>query len=188
MQYIYSMNKIYDFKITNINGQEISLDTYRDKVLLIVNTASKCGFTPQYAGLEKLYRTYKDKGLVVMGFPCNQFAHQEPGDAESIKQGCLLNYGVTFPMFSKINVNGKDTHPVFSYLKKALPGKLGKQIPWNFTKFLIDHEGIPYKRFSSKVTPEDLYAEIEELLSKKESGNPETGEHASPGDSHHDHF
>jgi len=163
------MNKLYDYKITTISGQEISLDTYRDKVLLIVNTASKCGFTPQYAGLEKLYQTYRGQGLVVLGFPCNQFANQEPGDLESIKQGCLLNYGVTFPMFSKIDVNGKETHPLFKYLKETLPGKLGKRIPWNFTKFLVDHDGVPYKRFSSKVKPEEIINDIDALLKKKGS-------------------
>jgi glutathione peroxidase len=161
------MNKLYDYIVTDINGQELSLETYRDKILLIVNTASKCGFTPQYAGLEKLYQTYHDQGLVVLGFPCNQFANQEPGDPESIKQGCLLNYGVTFPMNSKVDVNGKDAHPLFTYLKDTLPGKLGKRIPWNFTKFLVDHEGVPYKRFSSKVKPEEIINDIEDLLKKK---------------------
>lgn len=163
------MNTIYDYYVTNINGDEVSLEFYKSKVLLIVNTASKCGFTPQYAGLEKLYQTYRDQGLVVLGFPCNQFANQEPGDLESIKHECLLHYGVTFPMFSKIKVNGKETHPVFTFLKEALPGKLGKRISWNFTKFLIDHEGVPYKRYSSKTEPEELVADIEALLEVKRS-------------------
>ncbi|MCK9625231.1 MAG: glutathione peroxidase [Bacteroidales bacterium] len=155
-------NNFYQFSAISLHGKEIPMETYRGKTVLIVNTASKCGFTPQFEGLEKLYEKYKDKGLVILGFPCNQFAGQEPGDEKSIAEGCVINYGVTFQMFSKIKVNGKETHPIYKYLKEAIPGTLGGRIKWNFTKFLIDSTGKPIERFASPVTP----AEIDEYLSK----------------------
>ncbi|MFZ0473232.1 MAG: glutathione peroxidase [Bacteroidales bacterium] len=143
----------YDFKAKSLGGKEISMEEFKGKTVLVVNTASKCGFTPQFAGLEELYTKYSDKGLVILGFPCNQFANQEPGDEKSIAEGCLLNYGVTFPMFSKIDVNGPDAHPLYKYLKSALPGFLSNRISWNFTKFLIDGEGKPVKRFAPATEP-----------------------------------
>jgi len=142
------------------------MKTYEGKVVLIVNTASKCGFTPQYEGLEKLYNTYKDKGLVILGFPCNQFASQEPGSAEEISKFCTLKYGVTFPMFMKIEVNGKDADPLYKYLKTALPGTITNDIKWNFTKFLLDKNGKPFKRYASTVKPEEISSDIEKLLSE----------------------
>ncbi len=160
------MAGFYDLKATSLQGKEISMEQYRGKVVLVVNTASKCGFTPQYEGLQKLYETYKDQGLEILGFPCNQFGKQEPGTAEEIGEFCRLNYGVTFQMFDKIDVNGDDTHPVYVYLKDQLPGKLGKKIKWNFTKFLIDREGMPYKRYSSSTKPEKLVPDIERLLAQ----------------------
>ena len=160
------MNKnFYEFKAVSLNGKETGMDKYKGKVVLVVNTASKCGLTPQYEGLEKLYRDYKDKGLVILGFPCNQFANQEPGDEKTISEGCLINYGVSFPMFSKIDVNGKNAHPIYRYLKSELKGGIfGSNIKWNFAKFLIDRNGNPYKRFSPTTTPENLRADIEKLL------------------------
>ncbi len=158
------MTGFHDFSATTLQGEEISMDQYRGKVVLVVNTASKCGFTPQYEGLQKLYETYKDQGLEILGFPCNQFGKQEPGTAEEIGEFCRINYGVTFQMFEKIDVNGDDAHPLFVYLKDELPGTLGKKIKWNFTKFLVDSEGRPYKRFSSSTKPEKLVPEIEALL------------------------
>ena len=155
-----AVTSIYDFKATDIYGDEQDLNQYEGKVVLIVNTASECGFTPQFEGLERIYNDYKDQGFVVLGFPCNQFGGQEPGDEESIVQGCMVNYGVTFPMFSKVDVNGKDAHPLFNYLKDQLSGFAGKRIKWNFTKFLIDRNGIPVKRFGSMDKPE----KIEQLL------------------------
>jgi glutathione peroxidase len=143
----------YDFKAKSLGGKEISMEEYKGKTVLVVNTASKCGLTPQFEGLEELYRKYSDKGLVILGFPCNQFANQEPGDEKSISEGCLVNYGVTFPMFSKIDVNGPDAHPLYKYLKSALPGFLSDRIKWNFTKFLINSEGKPLKRFSPATEP-----------------------------------
>ncbi len=155
---------IYDFTVKSIDGKEVSLSEYKGKWQLIVNVASNCGLTPQYAGLQELYDDFKDKGLVVLGFPCNQFAGQEPGDEESIKQGCVLNYGVEFPMFAKIKVNGSDADPLYKYLKEALPGFLGNRIKWNFTKFLIDPDGKPVKRFAPRDTPDVIRKELEKLL------------------------
>jgi len=146
--------KFYSFKANNLKGQEVSMDTYKGKTILVVNTASKCGLTPQFEGLEALYRKYKEKDLVILGFPCNQFGNQEPGDEKSISEGCMINYGVTFPMFSKIDVNGDDTHEIYKYLKKELGGVFGGKIKWNFTKFLIDNNGKPVKRFSPITKPE----------------------------------
>lgn len=157
-------SKFYQFKATTLQGKEISTDTLKDQVVLIVNTASKCGFTPQYEGLEKLYQEYKSKGLVILGFPCNQFGNQEPGTEKEISEGCLINYGVSFPMFSKINVNGENAHPLYKFLKSELPGFPGNNIKWNFTKFIIDRNGKPVKRFSSLTKPESLRPIIERLL------------------------
>jgi len=154
----------YTFKAISLQGKEIEMSTYAEKTIVVVNTASKCGFTPQFEGLEKLYERYKEKGLVILGFPCNQFANQEPGDEHSIAEGCLLNYGVTFPMFAKIDVNGKNAHEIFTYLKKELKGFPGSTIKWNFTKFVIDKEGKPVKRFSPNTTPESMEAYLLSLL------------------------
>jgi len=154
----------YQFAATSLQGKEIKMESYKGKTVLVVNTASKCGFTPQYEGLEELYQKYKDKGLVVLGFPCNQFGNQEPGDEKSIAEGCVLNYGVTFPMFSKIDVNGENAHPIYKYLKNELGGMFGKKIKWNFTKFLIDAEGRPVKRFAPITKPEKLEPVINKML------------------------
>lgn len=147
---------IYEFSANTLQGKEVKMDEFAGKTLLIVNTASKCGLTPQYEGLEKLYRKYQDKGLVILGFPCNQFANQEAGDDKSISEGCLINYGVTFPMFSKIEVNGENAHPIYKYLKKELKGFVTSEIKWNFTKFLVDSKGKPVKRFSPTTEPEKI--------------------------------
>ena len=152
----------YELKAISLQGKEISMETYKGKVVLIVNTARKCGFTPQYAGLEELHKKYKDQGLVVLGFPCNQFLKQEPGTASDIQEFCQINYGVSFQMFDKIDVNGANTHPIYRYLKNALPGK----ITWNFNKFLLDKNGIPVKRYPSQTVPKDLEKDIEDLLNK----------------------
>jgi len=154
----------YDFKATSLQGKEVSMESYKGKVVLIVNTASKCGFTPQYEGLEKLYKDYKDKGLVILGFPCNQFGKQEPGTEKEISEGCLINYGVSFPMFSKIDVNGSSAHPLYKYLKNELKGTLTNGIKWNFTKFLLDKNGNPVKRFAPVTEPDKLRSDIEKLL------------------------
>lgn len=180
--------KIYDFKVNNIYGEEVSLEEYKGKVLLIVNTASKCGFTPQYGDLQKLYDEYKDKGVEILGFPCNQFAEQEPGNNSEVQNFCQLNYGVNFPLFDKVNVRGKDAHPMFKYLSentafkgfdlthpsgKILNGFLqesfpefliGNSIKWNFTKFLIDREGNIVERFEPTTEPMDIKPHIEALL------------------------
>ncbi len=156
---------VYDYKASNIRGEEISLADFEGKVLLIVNTASKCGFTPQFEGLETLYKDLEPKGLMVLGFPCNQFGSQDPGDNGEIQEFCQLNYGVSFPMFSKIDVNGKDTHPLFKYLKKEARGVLGSEsIKWNFTKFLVDREGNVVKRYASTDKPSAIRGDIEKLL------------------------
>ncbi len=146
----------YSFNTKNLQGKEISMNTFKGKTILVVNTASKCGLTPQFEGLEKLYQKYKEKDFVILGFPCNQFANQEPGDEKSISEGCLLNYGVTFPMFAKIEVNGENAHEIYKYLKKELKGIFGSKIKWNFTKFLIDKNGNPIKRFSPYTKPEKI--------------------------------
>lgn len=156
---------IYDFKVKNIEGKDVGLDTYKGKVLVIVNVASQCGFTPQYAGLEELYKKYKDKGFAVLGFPCNQFGSQEPGTETEIKSFCETSFGVTFPLFAKIDVNGKNTAPLYEYLKKEEKGLLGTEmIKWNFTKFLIDSEGNVVKRFAPNAKPEELEKDILALL------------------------
>lgn len=157
-------NEFYQFSAKSLQGNEIKMDSYKGKTILVVNTASKCGLTPQFEGLEKLYQDYKDKGLVILGFPCNQFANQEPGDEKSISEGCLINYGVTFPMFSKIEVNGENAHPVYKYLKKELGSIFGSKIKWNFTKFLIDSNGKPIKRFAPVTKPEKIAVYLEKIM------------------------
>ena len=157
-------DNFYQFTARSLQGKDIPMETYRGKVILVVNTASKCGLTPQYQGLEKLYGDYRERGLVVLGFPCNQFGNQEPGDEKEIAEGCLINYGVSFQMFSKIEVNGDNAHPIFKYLKDKLPGRFGKLIKWNFAKFLIDRTGEPVKRFPPTTVPAKLVADIEKLL------------------------
>jgi glutathione peroxidase len=158
------MATAYDFAATTIDGAEQELSAYKGNVLLIVNVASKCGFTPQYAGLEKLHREFVDDGLVVLGFPCDQFGHQEPGDEAEIREFCSLTYDVTFPMFAKIDVNGDATHPLYEWLKEEQRGLLGGRIKWNFTKFLVDRSGQPVGRFAPNTAPEDIRDDIEALL------------------------
>jgi glutathione peroxidase len=158
---------VHDFKATGITGTEVDLSQYKGKVLLIVNTASNCGFTPQYKGLEQVYDQFKDKGVEVLGFPCNQFGGQEPGSEEEIGAFCEKNFGVTFPLFAKVDVNGEGTHPLFAHLKKEAPGILGTQaIKWNFTKFLVQKDGRVYKRYAPNTTPEELLGDIEKLLAQ----------------------
>jgi len=160
-------NQFYTLSAKSLQGKEVRMQAYAGKPMLIVNTASKCGFTPQYKGLEELYRKYKEQGLVILGFPCNQFGHQEPGDERSIAEGCLINYGVTFPMFSKIEVNGGNAHPIYQYLCSLDNDNLGGAIQWNFTKFLIDQEGNVVKRYEPSFEPEAIGPDIEKLLSVK---------------------
>ncbi|WP_312098217.1 glutathione peroxidase [Niallia sp.] len=157
--------KIYDFEVKTMDGELRSLNDYKEKVLLIVNTASKCGFTPQFKELQELYQTYKDKGFVVLGFPSNQFMNQDPGTNEEIMSFCEINYGVTFPMFAKIDVNGKMADPLYQYLTKESPGTLGvKAIKWNFTKFLIDRNGKVMERYAPNTKPSAIKEQIEKLL------------------------
>jgi glutathione peroxidase len=156
-----TMTTVYDFSARDIDGKEQSLDAWRGKTMLIVNVASKCGFTPQYKGLEALWRSQQDKGLVVLGFPCDQFGHQEPGDEAEIKNFCSTSYDVTFPMFSKIEVNGENTHPLYQWMKKEAKGLLGSEsIKWNFTKFLVDAEGNVVKRYAPNDTPEKIEKDL----------------------------
>lgn len=155
---------IYDFKIEDIDGNIIDFSQYKNKVLLIVNTASKCGFTPQYKGLEVLYQAHKNRGLVVLGFPCDQFGHQEPGDSSEIKGFCELNFGVTFPLFQKIEVNGENAHPLYAFLKSEKGGLMSEDIKWNFTKFLIDRHGHVVKRYAPTMLPKKIENDILELL------------------------
>ncbi|MDV6237857.1 glutathione peroxidase [Leptospira ellisii] len=157
---------LYDLTATLNNGTDKKLGDYKGKVLLIVNTASQCGFTPQYEGLQALYDKYKSEGLEVLGFPCDQFKHQEPGTDEQIASFCKRNYGVEFPIFKKIEVNGENTHPVFNFLKKQASGFFGSSIKWNFTKFLVDKEGNVIKRYAPVTTPEKIEKEIQVLLQK----------------------
>ncbi len=158
---------IYTFPITTLDGKTETLEQYRGKVLLIVNVASKCGFTPQYAGLEELYRTYASRGLMVLGFPCNQFLWQEPGGADDIRTTCSVKYGVTFPVFAKLNVNGSQAHPLYHHLTSARRGFLGtRSIKWNFTKFLVDRKGSVVARFSPTTDPKKLVQDIERLLNE----------------------
>lgn len=156
-----SESPFYSFTAKTLEGQEILFEEFRGKTVLVVNTASKCGLTPQYEGLESLYLKYKENGLEILGFPCNQFAGQEPGDAEAIKQTCLNNYGITFRMFEKIEVNGDNAHPLYKYLKKEQKGLLGSAIKWNFTKFLINAEGKPIARFAPTDSPDKIDAFLE---------------------------
>ena len=159
------MTTVSEFEARTLAGKPVPLRDYQGKVLLIVNTASKCGFTPQYKGLEELYRKYKDRGLVVLGFPCNQFLAQEPGNSEEIGAFCASNFGVSFPMFEKIEVNGPATHPLYRWLKDARRGVLGTQrIKWNFTKFLLDRKGAPVGRYAPRTEPQKLEKKIEALL------------------------
>jgi len=167
MNKVQIMNPIlYEFTLPSLTDGTLRLADYAGQVMLLVNTASECGFTPQYAGLEALWRTYQDRGFVVLGFPCNQFGHQEPGSAAEIGQFCSKNYGVTFPMSAKIEVNGANAHPLYSYLTRAAPGLLGTEaIKWNFTKFLVDRNGVVVARYAPTTKPAELTAEIERLLS-----------------------
>lgn len=159
-------NSVYDFTVKNINGEEVDLSVYSGKALLIVNTASKCGFTPQYKGLEDIYPQLKNLNVEILGFPCNQFGGQEPGSEEEIKEFCDINFKISFPMFAKIDVNGKNAHPLYQYLANKSPGLMGtKIIKWNFTKFLVDHKGQPIKRFAPKDTPLELLSVIQDTLS-----------------------
>lgn len=160
-----SAHSLYDIDIVTIHKEKTTLSPYKGEVMLIVNTASKCGFTPQFEGLEKLYKTYKDRGFVVLGFPCNQFAGQEPLNEMQIENFCRLDYGVTFPMFAKIDVNGDNTHPLYRHLKQSAPGILGSEaIKWNFTKFLIDRNGKVIGRYAPATSPEAIEEDIKKLL------------------------
>ncbi len=166
---LYSMEdamerSIYQFNVINIEGEEVSLEDYKGKVVLIVNVASKCGFTSQYIGLQKLYEKYSEQGFVVLGFPCNQFRNQEPGTNEEIKEFCSTNYGVTFPMFSKIDVNGENAHPLYKFLKSEKSGLITDEIKWNFTKFLIDKDGKPVERYATTTKPSSIEKDIEDIL------------------------
>ena len=156
--------RFYDITVQDQSGKDVPMEDYKGKVVLIVNTATGCGFTPQYAGLQKLYDAYKDRGLVILDFPCNQFAGQAPGTAEEINSFCTLNYGTTFPRFAKINVNGKEESPLYTYLKKQQGDTLGPRIKWNFTKFLVDREGNVVKRFAPADAPESLEKDVLALL------------------------
>jgi glutathione peroxidase len=159
------MTSIYDIEVTTIDGAKITLDAYKGQTLLIVNVASRCGYTPQYAGLEAMYRRHKEKGFVILGFPCDQFGHQEPGTETEIKQFCSNNYGVTFPMFSKIKVNGPDAHPLYRHLTSRKKGLFGRSaIPWNFSKFLISREGEVVGRYAARDTPEAIEKDLAGLL------------------------
>jgi glutathione peroxidase len=159
------MTSIYEFKAKTIEGKEISFNKYKGDVILIVNTASKCGFTPQYSELEGLYKKYSGKGLEILGFPCNQFGDQEPGNSKNIASFCQQNYGVDFPMFEKIEVNGRNAHPLYKYLTKTAPGILGTEsIKWNFTKFLVDRKGKIVKRYAPSVSPKEIAPDIEKQL------------------------
>ncbi|MFT6122475.1 MAG: glutathione peroxidase [Oleiphilaceae bacterium] len=159
------MSAIYGIKVKSIKGEETELEDYKGKAMLIVNTASKCGFTSQFKGLEGLYEKYNDQGLEVLGFPCNQFLKQDPASESEISEFCTLNYGVTFPMFSKIEVNGENTHPLYQHLKSEAKGLLGSEkIKWNFTKFLVDKEGKVLKRYAPNLEPKEMTADIEKIL------------------------
>ena len=158
------MASVYDFTCQTPGGQDKPLSEYQGKVLLVVNTASKCGFTPQFGGLEELYEKYRDQGLEILGFPCNQFGKQDPGSNDEIQEFCQLNYGVSFPMFGKIEVNGAGADPLFKHLKKEAPGLVTNNIKWNFTKFLVDASGQVVKRYAPTVKPADIEKDIEQLL------------------------
>lgn len=155
---------IYDITVENIKGEQVKLEDYKGKVVLIVNTASKCGFTPQFKGLEDLHKKYEEKGLEILGFPCNQFLRQDPGSNDEILEFCQLNYGVSFPMFNKVSVKGKEIHPLYDYLTSNSPTRAGKKVKWNFEKFLINKNGEIHGRYLSTIKPEALEEVIEELL------------------------
>ena len=159
---------IYDLTFTDNAGNRVDLAHYRGRPMLIVNTASKCGFTPQYAGLQELHERFVDEGLAVIGFPCDQFAHQEPGDDSQIAEFCQLNYGVSFPLASKIEVNGKKAHPVFQFLTKRTRGLLGGRVRWNFTKFLVGADGVSIRRYGPTIKPSDIVADIQQELAKRD--------------------
>lgn len=165
-------SNFFDLSALNNQGKELKFDTFRGKVVLVVNTASKCGFTPQYKGLQELHERYKDRGFVVLGFPCDQFAHQEPGGDQEIASFCQINFGVTFPLMAKIEVNGPGTHPVFAFLKEHAPktfgGLLGTGIKWNFTKFLVGRDGTTVTRHAPTVEPSELAADIEKALGERQ--------------------
>lgn len=161
---IMEKQTFHSFSINTPGGEKVEMSRYKGSVVLVVNTATKCGLAPQFDGLEQLHQKYKDKGLVVLGFPCDQFLNQEPETNDTVVEACRINHGVTFQLFEKINVNGKDTHPIYRYLKSKLPGFLGGKIKWNFTKFLIDKNGNPVKRFSPTTLPEKMEADILKLL------------------------
>lgn len=160
------MTEFHQFRARTLEGEDVSMSHYDGSVVLVVNSASQCGFTPQYEGLEKLYRKYSPNGFVVLGFPCNQFGNQEPGDAAAIREGCLIHYGVSFPIFAKIDVNGPQAHPLFVWLEQKLPGILGRKVRWNFTKFLIGRDGTPLRRFAPSTTPEKLESAVRAALDK----------------------
>ena len=164
MEYNIDMKDFFDLQARTPQGKEISMSEFEGKAILIVNTATKCGLAPQFRELEALHQKYKDKGLAIIGFPCNQFQNQEPETNETMEQSCEINFGVTFQLTEKILVNGKDTHPIFKYLKDQLPGKLGKRIKWNFTKFLITPEGVPLKRYAPTTKPESMEEDIRGVL------------------------
>jgi glutathione peroxidase len=169
------MSEIYSVPVQNIQGETTTLETYRGQVLVIVNVASQCGYTPQYKGLEALYTRFKDQGFVVLGFPCNQFGKQEPGTNAEIQTFCEASFGATFPMFAKIRVNGDDAHPLFDILKDEARGVLGsRSIKWNFTKFLVGRDGVVKKRYGSTSTPNSMTAEIETLLGESVTGAANT--------------
>lgn len=158
------MSDIYQFSINSLQGDKIDFADFKGKPILIVNTASKCGFTPQYEGLQALHQKYKDQGLIVIGCPCNQFGAQEPGSPQEIIDGCLVNYGVDFLMTEKVDVNGENSHPLFEYLRNELSGLMGNKIKWNFTKFLVDKNGQPVERYAPTTKPQDLEKDIEQAL------------------------
>lgn len=155
---------IYDFSVTDLNGNERSLKDFEGKLLLVVNTATHCGFTPQYTGLQELYEQYRDRGFEILDFPCDQFGNQAPGTGEEIHDFCVSRFAITFPQFEKIEVNGENAHPLYTYLKDEQPGMLGKDIKWNFSKFLVDQKGQPIKRYAPQTTPEDIAKDIEKHL------------------------
>lgn len=159
------MTNLYDLEFKDNKGNTVSLDQFRDKPVLIVNTASKCGFTPQYEGLQKLHEELGPQGLVVLGFPCDQFAHQEPGNDSEIEEFCSINYGVTFPLSTKVDVNGSNTSPIFDFVKKQAGGLLGSVVKWNFTKFLVSPDGVTVKRYAPTTKPEDIRKDAQALLS-----------------------
>lgn len=158
------MTTLHDFNATTLKGENQNLSAYAGKVVLVVNTASKCGLTPQYEGLQKLYSDYADRGFEILGFPCDQFAHQEPGDSDEISSFCQMNYGVTFPMFAKVDVNGGNAHPLWKWLRSQKRGVAGDAIKWNFTKFLVDGDGKVVRRYAPTTRPEAIRQDIEELL------------------------